>query len=160
MYDPNYIRDLLFDDSKRGVVVDRNLMNNLLRLSRGKIEFTQLEERIITDHIDFAFYKNSFMYEAFDKKLVQMVEAGITERIVAKYDSPYKYEEPEGGPVVLTLSHLGVGFQFWLVFLCISIASFVLELLLLLVVKKILYRLVFRAINDLRREMRIVEYYY
>lgn len=155
MHNPNYVKDLLVDDSRHGVVVNRYIMNILLNLSEGKIKFTQLDERIITDHIDFIFHKNNFMYKAFDRKLVQMIEGGIAERNVGEYDSRYKYEEPEGGPVVLTLSHLGVGFQFWLVFLIICVAFFVLELVWLFIVEKIVHRSVHRSINDIRREMRI-----
>lgn len=64
----------------------------------------------------FAFEKKTFILAGFDRKIVQLVESGIADNVIAEYERSFGARKPVrvDGPVVLTLEHLGVGFMVWL----------------------------------------------
>lgn len=117
---------LLSDGSSRS---DSDTFNILLKLEKGDVSYTKLNERIITDYRSFVFSKNSFVFEAFDRKIVQMFESGMTEKFVRDFSNPYPATKASSQPIVFTLAHLGIGFQVWLVFIFLSCSCFLLELM-------------------------------
>lgn len=91
-------------------------------------KYTILEEKIISDHYGFLFMVNEFMFDAFNRKIVQLVESGVADRIVNSYSVKLNKTEDKHGPVVLTLDHLGIWFIICLGFLTFAMISLVLEL--------------------------------
>ena len=85
-----------------------------------------LKQPLKTNHQSFASKKYSFLFEVLDRKISQLVEAGLMDYYIDEY---MKKPEPidETGPVVLTFEHLGVGFKIWLLALFISTFAFCLE---------------------------------
>lgn len=128
-----YIRDLrkfykrvLSDGSKTAVVIHSEVFQKLFVEAKGQNDYTSLEETVITDHAAFFLPRKSFMVEPFNRKVMQLVEAGIAEKIVKSYDKHFGVEEPDDH-IVLTLGHLGFGFYIWLGCLGIASAFFLLE---------------------------------
>lgn len=98
---------------------------------KGSFRFTPLAEKIISNLNSFAIHKNSFLYSAFNRKVLQLVEAGLAERFISDFDNYYgRATAREGGPVVLVYDHLAAGFQIWLMFLGLSFSCFCFELFL------------------------------
>lgn len=78
---------------------------------------TKLPERVMLNHRSFIFDKNHFLFRAFNRKLLQLVEAGLADKFIADYENDFKLDrEPDGEPAVL-------------LFLFISLLCFCLELL-------------------------------
>lgn len=77
----------------------------------------------------FAFYQNHFLYPEFDRKVLQLVVAGLSKNFLEEYQVSYGNSQEEG-PVVLTTEHLRVGFQIWLICLTLPFGCFCLELLI------------------------------
>jgi hypothetical protein len=105
--------------------------------SKGNFRYLVLAERILSDHWSFIFEdRNNFMFEAFNRKVLQLVESGIAAKIIE--DSTKFRETPElHEPKVLTLNHVGVWFVIWLCFLCGAAAVFVVELLVNKMLEKV-----------------------
>lgn len=93
--------------------------------SKGKIKFAVLKEKIITDFLSLTTDKNHFLYESMNRKIVQLVESGVADKYVR--EQTIHIPEEKIGPVVLTLDHLGFGFQIWLGSLTIAFMFFLLE---------------------------------
>lgn len=93
--------------------------------TNGQVDFAQLSERIISDHIGFVLPKHSFIFKAFNRKLNQLVEGGLIEKLT-KSKVQIKPEESE--PTQLSLDHLEIWFQTCFVLLCFAIFSFIIEL--------------------------------
>lgn len=124
MNTPEYFNELLLDGSKRGVLIDSDMLS-LVAKDWNRFQYTKLAQRVIFNHKGFLFRSNIFFFDAFNEKLAQLVEAGIAEKFVDEETNSQKQEESE--PVVLTLDHLGVGFKICLLFLAISFGFFLLE---------------------------------
>lgn len=81
------------------------------------------------------------MYDAFNKKITQMVESGLANMFVRKFANPYQIEKAKKGPDVLTLNHLGFAFKAWLVFLVVSLLCFLVEFLPMFLARLVVNRL-------------------
>lgn len=82
-----------------------------------------------SDNKVFFFPRENFMLESFNRKLMRLTEAGISEEVVKSFEKHFYVEEPDDH-VVLTLGHLGFGFYIWLGCLGIASTFFVLEIFL------------------------------
>jgi len=78
----------------------------------------------------FALVPGYFMQKLFEHKLMQMQEAGLIYYYQRRtIDSKYSdLLEEEDEPKVLSLSHLSIGFQAFLLFCCVAILVFVIEI--------------------------------
>lgn len=111
-------------------MTDTDYLRYLYKNSEGREKFTVLNEKILSNQMGFKFLANDFLFEAFNKKIVQFVESGVADLII-RNESRFKdtnFENLE--PLILTLSHLGVWFQILLVFLSVGSLCFVLEFIL------------------------------
>jgi hypothetical protein len=124
---PHQFTEHLTDGSKKGILTDTKHLTMLIRLAKGKFKYKKLQERISLSHISFLFRKNHFLFDVFDKKLSQMIESGLAEKIVNEFESPFPPLKEDSEPVVLSLHHLGTGFLICLLFLLASFVVFVLE---------------------------------
>lgn len=79
------------------------------------------------NHVGFLLPRNSFFYEGFNRKVVQLVEAGLMQRYVAQYAEDYKEPEDDGEAVPLTLEHLGIGFEICFLFIAVAFVLFLCE---------------------------------
>jgi len=79
--------------------------------------------------LKFATVQGYFMEKLFESKLMQMQEAGLIEHWKRKYYDPKFLDlmEEEDEPKVLTLQHLSIGFQVFLLFTGLAIIVFVVE---------------------------------
>lgn len=66
------------------------------------------------------------MFEAMNRKVSQLTESGLAQRIVDSYRCIKKFTV-DSAPQVLTLEHLSAGFYVWLACIIVGVLSFVLE---------------------------------
>lgn len=121
------ITDLLEDGSKRAIITDSNKLTSMIENSAEIFKYTRLNEKILTDHWGFLFQDpNNFMFTAFNRKVVQLVESGIAKRNVEQFISGAKPEE-QSEPCVLTLDHMGIWFLILLGCLLLSLSCIIME---------------------------------
>lgn len=129
-HNPNFVKELLSDGSKRCIIASNDLLTLIINLSKGKIRFFSLKEKVITELRSFIMPKNNFLLEPFDRALTRLFETGHT-NVIVKYWAKVHYQFEElPTKVILTLDHLGVGFKIWLVFLLIALSIFIGEKIL------------------------------
>lgn len=95
----------------------------------------QLKKRIATlvepltrEHISFAFDANHYIFEAFNTKVVQLVESGLARKFIDDDELFVKeFKATSAGPKVITMDHLEFGFQIWLFLLAVAALVFLLE---------------------------------
>lgn len=116
------------------------------KATKGKLRVAKLNERILTNQVSLALPKNSFISSVFNKKIILLVESGITQKLVKDFHNEYKIEVPEEeGPEVLSYEHLEVGFQAWLLLLLISSISLGIEVSFKLHINRRMFCLLFRV---------------
>lgn len=90
-----------------------------------------LKEDLFTEMNALSFQQNHVFYEIFNRKLQQLIDAGITNyHIDNEFESlnPKQYEHLYvNEPKILTLFDLEAGFEVWLVTLAFAIAVFMFE---------------------------------
>jgi hypothetical protein len=116
---------LLKDGSNRAFVTNRDWYEALEYESKGTAKFAILEEIVLKDHWGFRFVVNNFMYDAFNRKIVQLVESGLADVFVKNATKKWRNVEAEVKHVPLTMEHLA--FWFYLFFALLTAALFVLE---------------------------------
>jgi hypothetical protein len=87
--------------------------------------YVVLKEKIISDCIAIVMPANSFLLNAFNERITQMIESGIMEKI---FRTEAKKPE-ESQPVVLSIDHLLIWFMLWAGLLLIAGAVFVCEVI-------------------------------
>lgn len=117
----------LSDGSNRGMFFDSNGLRQLLWNEQQDPPYAILKEKIISDYVGMALEKNSFLFELINRKVVQVVESGLAQRIMNNYRYIKKYTN-DIGPTVLTLDHLYAGFFAWFVCVIVAISVFTCEL--------------------------------
>jgi hypothetical protein len=109
----------LTDGSKRA------LYANNFGLRHFKQPYLILKEKIISDLSGLYMTLNSILFKPFNKKIIQMVESGIMEKVLRQ-----KIKEKEDDqPTVLCIDHLLIWFYLWGGFLLVAGAAFVSEVL-------------------------------
>lgn len=121
------MEEYLADASKRAIIVTSDLMTSLNSQSRGEaFKFTRLQQNIGFHHVGFLMKKTSQFFEAFDRKLVQLVESGLAARTLNEF-LDISFSEPGSGPQVLTYEQLRFGFVIWSSCLFVAFIGFLLE---------------------------------
>jgi hypothetical protein len=120
--------ELLADGSKRAFLTDRDWYEELEYEAGGTENFTILEEIVLSDHWGFRFEANNFMYDAFNRKIDQLVESGLADLIIKNVTVEWRDIEPDEKHVALTIDHLSVWFYLWLILLAIALLVFILEI--------------------------------
>lgn len=83
-----YLKEILVDGAKQGVATDSNSIADIAKKANGTFQHLKLNEKIMSDHWSFLFEEpNSFMFDAFNRKVFQLVESGIAERNVKEFTS-------------------------------------------------------------------------
>jgi hypothetical protein len=123
-----HIENLTKDGAKTGRILASDALDVMLRQTEGKLKFTKLNEKIITTFWGLRFKSNSFIFKAFNRKVVQLVESGIADVIVKKhmYGSKNSEKANDEQPA-LTLQHLGVWFIALAAFCSFAILCFFTE---------------------------------
>jgi hypothetical protein len=122
-----HLLKLLVDGSNKAYVTDRDWYEELEYLSKGTAKFAILEEIVLKDHWGFRFEVNHYMYDAFSRKIGQIVESGLADVIVKNATKQWKNVEAEEEHVPLTMEHLGIWFYLLLILLGIALLVFSLE---------------------------------
>lgn len=120
------IPKLLTDGSKTCVILSTEKLNEIIKESNNAFTFTKLNEKIISDHWGFVFEMNEFMFEPFNRKVVQLVESGIAERFVTVGNAT-KFEKKVEPPAI-TLNMLSVWFKLWAILMGLALFVFLVEL--------------------------------
>lgn len=102
---------------------------NLRSKLNGIAEVKVLNELFMEVPRGLRFPRGHVLFEPFDRKLVQLIQAGIVQRLVKSYYD-LNMARIKKGPAVLTLQHLELGFQIWLFFLALSTIAFIAEILI------------------------------
>jgi hypothetical protein len=118
---------LLSNGSNRAFITDRDWYEALEYESKGTAKLAILEEIVLSDHWGFRFEVNSFMYEPFNRKIVQLVESGLADVFVKNATKIWRNVDADDKHVSLTLAHLSVWFYLWLILMVIALLVFVLE---------------------------------
>lgn len=126
-YNQDNVTKLLPDGSNRGFITDTSYLSLMLYYTNGTFKYTQLQENIISDHFGFQFAVNNFIYNAFNRKVVQLVEAGIADRNIKDFCSQCAPKEETSDPLILTHEHLGIWFLVWLGCLLLCFMCFLVE---------------------------------
>lgn len=101
----------------------------------GLSSLAVLDDNILTTCFGFTFTSVSPFYETFTEKIGQMISSGLYEKWQGEHDLHYerskivKLRNEEVGPQVLTLDHLCICFQLWLIPLTLSFVVFLYEVL-------------------------------
>lgn len=123
---------ILKDGSKDGLIIEDSvlgLMINYAKESDFKFEYTMLEEKVITDYVVIHYRMQSFVMEEFNRIVSRLVDSGIVNRLVDQYKL-FQRNFNDDPHIVLTLEHLGFGFQICAAFLGIAFLCFLAELVL------------------------------
>jgi hypothetical protein len=117
----------------------RNLIDDgILRLNRKKPFFGYIEEEFMTLHLSMFLKKHSPMNRVFNKKIDQLIEAGIVNHLLAAQfaiSTDVKNEEKErekqdDAAEQLTMEHLDLCFIAVLIGLALSCIAFLFEVLM------------------------------
>lgn len=122
--------NLITDDSKSACILERDAIKYLDARTKGKFKYTMLSERVMSDLNGFAFQKNHFVSDEFNRRIVQLLESGVIDGIFKMYNSIYhvhEWKDDDEGPTVLTFDRLEFWFQVWFYCLIASVLSFVFE---------------------------------
>lgn len=127
-YFQDNMTQLLTDGANRGFITDTSYLSLMLYYTNGTFKYTKLEEKIISDHFGFQFSINNFIYNAFNRKIVQLVESGIADRNIKNFCSRCESKEDASDPLILTHEHLGIWFLVLLGCLLFCLMCFLVEL--------------------------------
>jgi hypothetical protein len=122
-----FIRDLLSDGLNAGYVTDEIGLERMHHNSNKTFDFTMLDEKIMTNYRGFFFKPYHHIFKGFNRKTIQMFEAGIAQYLVQTEWTPYKKVEPLEGPVVINLDHIDVWFHIWAVLLGFALSFLICE---------------------------------
>lgn len=89
------------------------------KLNNTKLKF--LKQTFFTSQSGYRFGQKSFFMQQLNRKIVQVVESGLMNHWKSDHDVK-KVAEAASGPEVLTLIHLGIGFEIYVI--CVLIACF------------------------------------
>lgn len=87
---------------------------------------TVLKQTFLTAHIGFTMQKDNFLNHQINRKITQAVESGLMDYWRMNYD-PKPISEQPAEPQVLTMEHLALGFNIFLLCLAISFIAFIAE---------------------------------
>lgn len=121
------IQEITTNSSFKGCILDENIASLVRRNDlKANITWDILPEQVISFHYAFAFFSHHFLFPIFNEKIEQLINGGFidfwmkhltkTRWILEKPDPPE--------PVVLTMNHLEIGFQIWLICLLASFVIF------------------------------------
>lgn len=125
------VPEIIVDGLKNGFLADSDLVERYNSFLNSSAKLKVLPERIVSNHKSFIFDQNHFLLLPFEKKIKNFVEFGLTDKLIKDYEDSHRFwieRDAEDGPTVLTLDHLGVGFQICLLFLLLSSLSFCYEI--------------------------------
>jgi hypothetical protein len=146
-------RNHIFDPTQRKVLFARSrLLYGFMEASRGEFKKRLIAEPIQERFCGVSFPRNHKFYEPFNRKITQLIKAGITEKYIkdniGTVIDPKYYEKPRlahkkylettwrksfiDEPKVLSMKDLKFGFVIWLGLLVLPLICFILEWLKLL----------------------------
>jgi hypothetical protein len=117
-------------ENKMAMILGKNFITFIHDEYRsGFTSILVLEEIVETVFSISVFYFDNPIYESFNRIVGQMDNAGLLNYWKEKnQNSKSKQKVEDIGPQVLTMNHLEIGFQIYLVSLTISIAAFIAEI--------------------------------
>jgi hypothetical protein len=138
--------EVYYPSSKIGVHVPARFALTALKQSRGELQKRILKEVFREMFCGMGFSRNHKHFEEFNRRIVQLIEAGIIghfrDEFKKYFDSKF-YEKPQlihnkylettwrksfvDEPQILTMKDLKAGFVIWLYSLCLPIIAFVIE---------------------------------
>lgn len=115
---------------KGGVLVDSEMLDIRVELAKSRL-WKSLSEKVLSTNCGMVFKLNHPLFEPFNAKITQMISGGLTEHILEPYQKGRmkNIRLDEGGPQVLTMDRLMIGFEMWIFFILISTSAFLLEYL-------------------------------
>lgn len=116
--------------TKTGVHFHEDMFDDRFRKKTSKTKPRLLKDRFMLESMAFAFSRRQYLYNVFDRKLQQYIEADLINcnvRAFKENNNPKRYEEFKEPFAVLTLGELEAGFVVCLVPFVLSILVFVIE---------------------------------
>jgi hypothetical protein len=116
----------LTDGSNLAFLADLRFLNSLLATPPN---FVVLKEKPVNEHVGLVMETNNILFEAYNDKIVQLVESGITDNIwknLNKKTQKAEKRKPEK-PVALSLDHLQICFTVWGGLLLVAFVVFLAE---------------------------------
>jgi hypothetical protein len=107
--------------------------NELSKISEKPLSIYVLDEDFLTIHMAISLQKSSSFNRVLNRKIDQLLQSGIIQKLEAERFSATKKKEREGDskrhPQVLTFDHLGVCFAIIMILLAVSCVVFLIECL-------------------------------
>lgn len=120
------IEKLLRDGSNCAFVTNTQYLKYLEKSFNGTKKFTVLKERILSEHWGFMFHVTDYMYKTFNRRIIQLVESGISDLMIRQETKVIpKIEEYKDTP--LGMEHLENWFIILLIMLGICTFTFLSE---------------------------------
>lgn len=133
------ISDFLTEGSKRAYIFSKHNAQACQLLTQNGLSWSTVDEKIITEDYGFMISGDHYFYEAFNDKIYQLFESGVTGHIVEKEKNliyfgsltPEKLKQKEEKTlnIVLTLYHLQPWFYALLFFLTNAFVVFTVEIM-------------------------------
>lgn len=92
-----------------------------------KTQLKLLDQSFYTAQAGYIIDQNSYITQQFNRKIVQVVESGLMNYWKSQHEVK-NVAEDLSGPEVLTLIHLEIGFEIYILCVLISIFAFVCEI--------------------------------
>lgn len=99
-------------------------------ISKGSFQWIKLKQTILSQNVGIILRRDHFASPIFSAKINQFIHGGFFNHWMAWWINPrYVLEKPPNPePVVLTMSHVEVGFVIWLLMIFLATAAFCVEL--------------------------------
>lgn len=132
LYGPFADLEVRKPDFKGGFLLNTQFITVQSITTKGIYKNHFLNEYFFTSHYGLSFPTNHFLYDIMSKKIVQLKSTGIIDNWkLPWFKSRYSIDiEPETGPKVLSLKHLGIGFKVCMFMLSLSFVVFIFELMI------------------------------
>lgn len=134
-FDCKEVSDFLSEESNRAIIFLKYAEEYCRTIY--DVSWSVLEERIISDELGFYFTPNFYFFETFNRKLIEMFEAGILKWIVDEFMKGFLRErktkfgrnehKEDSTNVVLSMDHLAPWFYAFLGLLVIATGIFIVE---------------------------------
>jgi len=98
----------------------------------GSDNWIKLRDSFYVTHGSFALLQNAFYFKMIQETTNKLIDTGIVQQLLEdQLGKKINFKKLEQQPKVLELKDLSFGFNIWIGFCCISIFSFVLEILVM-----------------------------
>lgn len=109
-----------------GLIINPDNIYHTTQAYQGKFKVNLLKENLIEIASGLLMPRNHFLFAQTNQAITKLSEGGIMQRWVNNALN-HTARIVESGPKVLTMSHLGIGFLIWIIFLSLGLPLLIVE---------------------------------